>query len=192
MTESNPFSFGHLPTIETERLFLRDVQADDAEAIWSYSSNPVFYQSMGRPVPVSKEKVMSDIQNILLGEDTRTPRNWIIVLKSTGKVIGDCGFSEYRTSNRRGEVNYAIDPACWNQGYATEAVLCVIKFGFEEMGLNRIQAICSTENKVSERVIQKTGMNYEGLLRNYIQCEGKTLDMKMYSLLKNEWQSARK
>ena len=188
MAVTESFLFDKLPSLETERLMLRDVQTGDFEAIYAYSSNPVFYQSMGRSVPASKEKVWSDIQTILQTDKKGSPRNWIIVLKSNGQVIGDCGFNEYRANNRRGEINYAIDPNLWNQGFATEAALGVIRFGFETMHLNRIQAICNTANKASERVIQKAGMKYEGLLRNYIQFEGKLLDMKMYSLLRNEWQ----
>ena len=69
----------------------------------------------------------------------------------------------------------------------TEAVKEVIRFGVEEMQLNRIQAICEVANIASARVMEKAGMQFEGVLRNYIQHNGRPLDMKMFSIIRNEW-----
>jgi ribosomal-protein-alanine N-acetyltransferase len=174
-----------LPTLQTTRLLLRDVQIADAEAIYAYSSNPVFYQCLGRKIPPSLEHVASNIQR-QLEKNSRMPRNWMIVLTDENRLIGDCGFNDYRPDNSRAEINCAVDPAYWSRGIATEAALCVLEFAFEQLQFSRIQAICSTANKRSEAVLKKLGMQYEGLLRRYIQFENQPLDMKMFSILKNE------
>lgn len=177
-----------LPTLHTPRLLLRDVEPADAEAIFAYSSNPVFYQSLGRRIPPSLEHVTANIQK-QLEKNSRMPRNWMIVLKDENRLIGDCGFNDYRPDNRRAEINYAVDPAFWNRGVATEAALCVLEFAFDQLKFSRIQAICSTANQRSEAVLKKLGMHYEGLLRRYIQFENHPLDMKMFSLLSTEWKA---
>lgn len=181
--------FENLPTLQSERLLLRKMELSDAGAIYAYCSNPVFYKSMGRQIPISEEKVRSDIRELLEADNNRRPRNWVVLLKSINKAIGDCGFNLYRPDNLRGEINYAIDPDYWDQGFASEAVQCLLGFAFKSLNLNRIQAICHPTNKRSESVIQKAGMKYEGLLREYIQFEGKSLDMKIYSILREGWLS---
>ena len=177
----------NLPTLETERLILRDVQVTDAEAIYAYSSKPIFYSMMGQKTPASVDEVKNRIEHSFINAHRGMSRNWIVILKSEQRVIGDCGFNVYRPDNRRAEVNYAIDPEYWNQGLATEAMQRVLRFGFEILELNRIQAICSPDNIQSRRVIQKAGMTYEGLLRDYIYFESGPLDMKMHAILRKEW-----
>ncbi len=177
-----------LPTLQTPQLLLRDAELTDAEAIYAYSSNPVFYQCLGRKVPPSLEHVASNIQR-QLEKNSRMPRNWMIILNDENRLVGDCGFNDYRPDNSRAEINYAVDPAFWNRGIATEAALCVLAFAFEQLQFSRIQAICSTANQRSEAVLKKLGMQFEGLLRRYIQFENETLDMKMFAILSTEWKA---
>jgi ribosomal-protein-alanine N-acetyltransferase len=184
--------FEKLETLETEQLILRDVRVEDAAAIYAYSSQPVFYQSLGRKIPASLDDTQRRIETSLTGVPWRMPRNWVVELKAESRIIGDCGFNVYRPDNRRAEVNYAIDPAYWNRGLATEAVLCVLEYGFNRLNLNRIQAICHTANASSARVIQKAGLTFEGLLRDYIWFEQGPMDMNMHSILKDEWQASSK
>jgi ribosomal-protein-alanine N-acetyltransferase len=171
-------------TLETKRLILRPLVMSDAEAILHYSQKPVFYQAMGRKTCSSIDDVLKFITGILKKDP---PLYWVVILKEKEHLIGDCGFCQFHKVARRAEVSYAIDPTYWDRGYATEAVGRMIQFGFEDAGLGRIQAICSEENVVSQRVIQKSGMQFEGLLRHYIRHEDEPLNMRMYSILKQEW-----
>jgi ribosomal-protein-alanine N-acetyltransferase len=172
------------PTLETKRLMLRPLAMSDAEAICLYSQKPVFYQAMERQTYSSASDVQEFIATLLKKDPSFF---WVVILRDKNCVIGDCGFCQFHKEARRAEISYAIDPTYWDCGYATEATGRIIQFGFEDTGLDRIQAICNTGNIVSERVIQKTGMQFEGVLRHYIRHEDKPLDMKMYSILKQEW-----
>jgi ribosomal-protein-alanine N-acetyltransferase len=182
MTED--LNFSPTPTLETKRLILRPLAMSDAEAILRYSQKPVFYQAMGRQTYSSAGDIQEFIADLLKKDPSFF---WVVILRDKNCVIGDCGFCQFHKEARRAEVSCAIDPTYWDRGYATEAAGRVIQFGFEGAGLDRIQAICSTGNIVSERVIQKSGMQFEGVLRHYIRHEDKPLDMKMYSILKQEW-----
>ncbi len=68
-----------------------------------------------------------------------------------------------------------------------EAVRAMIRFGFEMMNLNRVEARCIAENIASARVMEKAGMTFEGILREHMFVKGKYQDLKMYSILRKEW-----
>jgi len=69
----------------------------------------------------------------------------------------------------------------------TEAIRAVIHFGFREMGLNRIEGRCRVDNVASARVMEKAGMEMEGVLRQHVYAKGSFHDMKVYAVLREEW-----
>ena len=75
----------------------------------------------------------------------------------------------------------------WGRGLMPEALRAMIAFGFERMGLNRIEARCIAENAASARVMEKVGMTYEGTLRQREFIKGAYRDMKLYAILKSEY-----
>lgn len=175
--------------LKTKRLILRPLEVSDTEAIFEYSKSPAFCRCLQRKTPFTYEQVQKFIDGILKEEPMLY---WAVLLKDSGRLIGDCGFCQYQKDGGRIELCYAVDEAYWNRGYAMEAVFRVMQFGFERIGVNRIQAICNTGNIRSEKVIQKCGLILEGILRQYIQCDGQPLDMKMYSIVKQEWMERQK
>ena len=183
------FSFSTLPVLKTQRLILRPLKVGDARAIYEYSNKPGFGQCLKRKKPFTRRDVIKYVSGILNKEPVVY---WVMLLKKNNQLIGDCGLCEWNQQAQRAELSYAVSPDAWNQGYATEAALCVMQFGFENTGVNRIQAICNSANSRSERVMQKCGLKPEGVLRQYIQCDGQPLDMKMYSILKQEWAESQK
>lgn len=84
-------------------------------------------------------------------------------------------------------MGYVISQDYWNKGIATEAANEVIKFGFNEMDLVRIQARCVVENIGSARVMEKAGMSFERIIRKGILMKGKHRDLKIYSILNEEF-----
>jgi RimJ/RimL family protein N-acetyltransferase len=74
----------------------------------------------------------------------------------------------------------------WGRGYATEAALAVIAFGFEELGLNRIYAQHMASNPASGRVMQKAGMRHEGTLRQHVTKFGIVDDIAIYGILASD------
>ena len=88
--------------------------------------------------------------------------------------------------HRVAEIGYVISKEYWGKGMTTEAVKEVVKFGFDQMDLVRIQAQCFTENQASARVLEKAGMVCEGILRKAMYIKGKHRDLKMYSILRED------
>ena len=85
------------------------------------------------------------------------------------------------------EIGYVISKDYWGKGLTTEVAKELVKFGFEEMDLVRVQARCDVENIASARVMEKAGMTFEGIIRKGIFVKGEHRDLKMYSILKEEF-----
>jgi len=88
-------------------------------------------------------------------------------------------------------VGYLILPEYYGNGYVTEALREVIRFAFEDAGVYRINTGCLTENRASERVMQKCGMIKEAEFKEYTWHDGRMKDRVEYRLLKDEWTATR-
>ncbi len=85
------------------------------------------------------------------------------------------------------ELAYAISEEYWGKGFAVESANAMIRYCFNELGVERLQARCKKENKASSRVMQKLGMKYEGTLRSAVFHRGRFWDMEYYAILRSEF-----
>ncbi|WP_064091654.1 GNAT family N-acetyltransferase [Rossellomorea aquimaris] len=179
--------FGNLPTLETERLILRKITVEDVEDMFSYGSN----EEVSKYVTWDTHKTISDTKEFVDFVLTRYENNqvapWGIVYKENGKLIGTIDFISWQVKDNSAEIGYVISQDYWGKGITTEAAHEVIKFGFHHMDLVRVQARCFVENIGSSRVMEKIGMSYEGILRKTAFIKGKHRDLKMYSILREEF-----
>ncbi len=104
-------------------------------------------------------------------------------------MIGTVDFVSWHPNHNSAELGYVLAQPYWGKGTTTEAAKKLIGFGFEKMDLVRIQARCFVENIGSERVMEKVGMTFEGTLRKAMFAKGKHQDLKVYSILKEEFYS---
>ena len=178
--------FNNFPTLETERLILRKLRLEDAKDVFEYASDP----EVSKYVTWEPHRSIEDSINLIKFTHEYYERKegiiWGIVYKENNKVIGTCDISPV-TKHFRSEIAYALARNYLGKGLMTEAVKEVIRFGFERMNLNRIQAMCIPENIGSYRVMEKVGMKYEGLIREYLYIKGKFQDLKLYSILRIEY-----
>jgi len=182
----NPFP--DLPTLVTARLILRKVTLDDAEDMFAYASAP----EVATYVTWNPHRTVEDSRTFLQGVLDRyaqhVPANWGLVLKATGHLVGTCGFMSWFSDHRRAEIGFALGRRYWGQGLMTEAVRQVICWGFSECNLNRIEGECKPENLASARVMEKCGMTFEGTLRQFVFAKGRYHDVRLFSILRKEWQ----
>jgi RimJ/RimL family protein N-acetyltransferase len=179
--------FGNLPPIETERLLLRKIVVDDAEDMFEYGRDPeVTRYLMWEPHRTIDDSI-EFIRWVMRQYEAGEVAPWGLELKDTGKFIGTVGFVEWNLRHSRAEIGYSLARPFWGLGLMTEAARAVIDFGFGTMGLNRVEANCFIENARSARVMEKCGMTFEGVLRQYLFVKGQYEDVKMYSILRREW-----
>jgi ribosomal-protein-alanine N-acetyltransferase len=110
---------------------------------------------------------------------------WGITRKSDNRLVGTCGYVWLRTY--RGEISYELASPYWRQGIMAEALDGIVDFGFAEMGLNRIEAPVMVENVASAQLLRKLGFLEEGVLRQYDFFKGRFHDMRLFALLKEEY-----
>ncbi|MEW9500756.1 GNAT family N-acetyltransferase [Jeotgalibacillus marinus] len=181
--------YGDLPVLETERLILRKITFEDVEAMYSYGSN----EDVSKYVTWNTHKTLSDtkefVEFILSQYENKKVAPWGIEYKEKGKFIGTINFLGWQPNHKIAEIGYVISQDYWGKGIATEAANEVIRFAFNNMDLVRIQARCFVENIGSERVMEKTGMSFEGTIRKGMFVKGQHQDLKMYSILKEEFSS---
>lgn len=178
--------FGNLPTLETERLILRKITMDDAADIHTYVSNPEVSKYVFWEVHRSLSATEDYIKFILDLYENGKLSPWGIQYKEDGRIIGTVDFINWQTNHRTAEIGYALSEDYWGKGIATEAAKGLINFGFNYMDLVRIQAKCLVENAGSERVMEKAGMAFEGILRKFIFIKGAHYDVKMFSIINED------
>ncbi|MGA9225561.1 MAG: GNAT family protein [Mesobacillus sp.] len=178
--------FSNLPTLETERLILRKITMDDTADIHKYASNP----DVSKYVFWETHRSLSDTNDYirfivdLYKNGKLSP--WGIEYKEDGRLIGTVDFVNWQPNHKSAEIGYALSKDYWGKGIATEAAKELINFGFYNMDLVRIQAKCLVENAGSERVMEKAGMTFEGILRKFIFIKGAHYDVKMYSIINED------
>ena len=179
--------FKKIPDLTTDRLLLRRIRITDAPDMYEYSKDPdVTKYLLWDPHP-NVEHTRNYIDYLQDRYRDGKYYDWAIILKSTGKMIGTCGFSAIYPEHRYAEVGYVLNPAFRGQGYAGEALATVLDFAFRRMALNRVEAKCVAENSSSERVMQKVGMQFEGIARSALLVKNEFRDIKIYAMLRSEY-----
>jgi ribosomal-protein-alanine N-acetyltransferase len=174
------------PQLETKNLILRASNLSDAEAIFQVFADEDVTKYHDLEPPTSIEQVKGLINRRSERFKSRQGIRWGIARKNDNVIIGSCGYG-YK-SPFLGEIGYELAKAHWQQGIMTEALRAVIKFGFQAIGLNRIEAMVMLENTASIKLLQKLGFLEEGILREYGYWKGQFHDLRIFSLLKKDYQ----
>ncbi|MEK5096349.1 GNAT family N-acetyltransferase [Bacillus sp. FSL W8-0848] len=173
--------------LETERLIVRKMELQDAETLYHYWSDPLVTKFMNI-TPFTNVAQAEDMIQLINGMSLEGRANrFSIVVKETNEVIGTCGFNTIDEENSRAEIGYDLGRAHWGKGFAAEAVKTLVRHGFLDMGLNRIEAKVEPENKDSIKLLGRLSFQKEGLLREYEKAKGVFIDVYMFSLLKREF-----
>lgn len=179
--------FKDLPILETDRLILRRVALNDVDDMYHYGSDEEVAKYTSWYIHKNKEDTLVFIRYLLEKYNNQAIAPWGIEEKASGKFIGTIGFVSWDMKNSRAEIGYALSRNFWNRGLMSEAASKIIWFGFQEMGLVRIEARCHLENTGSSRVMEKVGMTFEGILRKHFYAKGIHEDVRMYAVIREEY-----
>ena len=143
----------------TDRLELRALTVDDAEAVLTFNSNPEVMRWTGEP-PMTSLQQAQDLLASYPDFDTVGYGRWGCVLKEEQKLIGFCGL-KYLHDLDIVDVRYRLLPKYWGRGLATEAALATVQHGFDVLNLDQIIGLVLPQNAASIRVLEKIGMRLE-------------------------------
>lgn len=177
-------NFDPFPVIETERLVLRQITIEDDKDIFDLRSNPEAMKYIGRPRP----KVVADVHDLIANMNELSARiQWGVTMKGENKIIGTIGYHLIEKQHYRAEIGYMLGTGYWKKGLMSEAIIAVVNFGFEKIGLNSIEARIDPENEQSAKILERNGFTKEGHIKESFFYNDKFSDSGIYSMLKSEW-----
>ena len=154
-------------TIETPRLLLRPMRADDVAPMLGLFGDPRFMAAFD-VAPFDEAQMRAWVERNLEHQRRHGFGLYTIVERSTGQVIGDCGFEVMELDGlAETELGYDLRPDRWGQGFAAEAASAAVGHARTVLGLRRLVSLVREGNGRSARVAERIGMTLEGtLVRN--------------------------
>lgn len=179
--------FAHIPELETERLLLRAMRVSDAPDMFEYAKDPEVTQYLLWRPHADVGYTRSYLE--YLGGRYRVGGcyEWAVVHKGEQRMIGTCGFARIDTAHNCAELGYVLNPAYHGQGLMHEAATRVLRFGFRVLGLHRIEARHMLGNEASRHVMERLGMQFEGVKRQSMLVKGAYRDIATCAILANEF-----
>ena len=175
------------PILQTERLSLIEIKQSHLSDLFKLFSDEKVTEFYNLLPLKNIEEAQKSIDWFQSRFENKLGIRWGIALKGEQNIIGTLGFNNF-TKNHRANIGYDLQTTHWNKGYITEALREIIKFGFNELKLNRIEAELMLGNIVSEKVLEKLNFKNEGILRAWMFWNEKYYDMIMFSLLKKDYE----
>jgi RimJ/RimL family protein N-acetyltransferase len=187
--EPSPGAFAPEYPIRTERLILRPITPDDAEAMHAYKSDPesVRYVPYGPLEQADIERRIATTWSNTRFDNEGDAVSLAVEERETGALVGDVVLFWRSEKARAGEVGYIFDPRAGGRGYATEAVQALLALGFDGLGLHRIAARIDDRNTASARVVERLGFRREARLIDSEWFKGEWATLLVYALLEDEW-----
>ncbi len=174
--------------LSSSRLILRRLRPADLASFCSYRSDPevaryqdwiTFPEEAGRRFFADQANLHPDV-----------PGTWFqiaIQLREDARIIGDLGFHAPRDQPLQAEIGFTPAPAYQGQGYATEAIRCLLDYVFGKLGKHRVTATTDARNAAAARVLERVGMRREGHFLQNVWFKGAWGDEYLYALLAQEW-----
>ena len=175
-------------TIETDRLILRQFTMDDAEPMFhNWANDPEVNRHMTWPVHETVEVTRELLKRWTASYEQPDFYNWAIVIKDNGpEPIGNISAAHIKEKTRCAYIGYCMSRAHWGKGIMTEALTAVIDFFFDEVGINRVEAEHDPNNPASGRVMEKSGMTFEGTSRQAGFSNQGIIDVSRWAILRED------
>lgn len=174
------------PQLDFGAYVLRALQPTDAPAWYAYLSDPEVTRFTSYDIRSIKH-VAAMIDEYIAGYAARRSLRWALALKSSNVLIGTCGSYGWNAQHAVAELGYDLARTWWGRGVMTQAVRATVHWSFTFLGVNRIQATVMVGNTASAHILEKTGFQREGTLREYKICRGQPSDFWMFGQVRKEY-----
>jgi RimJ/RimL family protein N-acetyltransferase len=163
-------------------IHLRPIELADTERVHSWAADPRSsrFQAWG---PNTEEETRDFVAAAVAAWQADPQVRFQLCAVDDGLVVGA---GEIEIINRRfgrGEISYIVHPELWGRGYATKIATALVAYGFEELGLHRIQGTCDPRNLASAAVLRKAGLRHEGLMRGTMKIRDGWRDSELFAIL---------
>jgi ribosomal-protein-alanine N-acetyltransferase len=179
--------FGQAVMLRTARLVLRPVTEADGPGLFEIFGDDrvTRHYAWDTFISLAQAEALAarTADQFRRGEAVR----WGLVPHGADRIIGTCGYTRWNQENRLAVIGYDLAAAYWRQGLMSEAVAAVLRFGFGQMALNRVEAIVHSGNAASCALLSRMGFTREGLLRGRALHRGEFRDVVMFAITRAEW-----
>lgn len=180
------------PELNTERLELCEITREHVEWYLRHFSIPEIVVGQGFPPPKDLAAAKEELELYITGMFEKSlGYRWGIRLKGERDFIGSIGFYNWDKEHDKAKMGYDLRPEFWGKGIMREALGRTVRFGFEDMGLNRIEISVLATNPRSMALASKLGFVKEGVLRDFSKIDGVYIDEHTFSMLGKDWRSRR-
>ena len=183
----NDALFDHSPRLETARLDFSLAGVEDVGLLFEFNSSLEILRYVPRTPYTKIEQAEEKLAECTTGFENHTAIWWAITLRDTGEKIGYGGFFGIDAESDKAEIGYGLLPGYWKQGFASEGVAEIVRFGFENLELHRIFGLVDPENTASARILQKLGFVKEGTLKDDAFGRGRYFDMTVYARIRDSF-----
>jgi [ribosomal protein S5]-alanine N-acetyltransferase len=176
------------PTLETDRLLLREVIGSDAPAILAIHGDAELMRLFGNDPISDIEGADALIATFASWRQLpNTGTRWAVEIKGTPGLVGTCGLFGWNRAWRKCMVGYELAKHAQGKGYMREGLGAALSWGFKEMRINRVEAQVHPENEPSLELLRRLRFIEEGRLRQGGYWAGQHHDLLQYSLLREDW-----
>ncbi|MFO8050452.1 MAG: GNAT family N-acetyltransferase [Thermoplasmatota archaeon] len=177
-------SFEEFPVIDCGDIILRRFRMEDAEDLArNINHRGISRYTLNIPYPYGPDDAIEFMAKNKDWYDAESDLNLAICKKEDDRVIGGIGLMKIEWQNKASEIGYWLGREHWGRGITPKAVRGMVKYGFKELGLHRISSVIFSPNKRSRRVMEKSGFEIEGILKDRYILEDEYVDGVMYAIL---------
>lgn len=169
-------------TLYTNRLKLRQFSMEDRKDVFEFASD----EEATKYVTWETHRTMDQSVNSILNYYSRSGIYAIELKEEKKKCIG-CVDIRIDSYNDKATFGYILNRRYWNKGYMSEVLKEILRFAFEELGVNRVEAEYYVGNEASGRVMQKCNMTHEGRGIQEVKVKGTYYDVDHYAILRSNW-----
>ncbi len=177
---------GKAPVLEGRRVLLRLPTMADAQDLFTYARDPQVARYVMWDAHTRLKDSKDALRGMIASNRRGMPTTFALVLKAEGRMVGTVGFQGMDPDNLRAEVGYSLARRLWGHGLTAEALALLVRYSFDTLGLERLEARHDSRNPASGRVLEKAGFRREGVQRRSLLVKGQRVDMIWYAILRED------
>ncbi len=174
---------------ESNLIRIRPIEKSDLPSFVKWLSDPEVLENLGIHNPLSMAREERWFEHVLESPEDEHPYAIEINEDKSWRMIGNMALFRINPHDHSAEIGIAIgDKSCWDKGFGCEAMKLMVKRGFNDLGLNRIELRVFDTNPRGIRCYEKAGFVHEGRLRQAAWKNGRFVDVLIMSVLQSEWE----
>jgi RimJ/RimL family protein N-acetyltransferase len=184
---TTPDVFGDPPVLRTRRLVLRQITESDGAGLYGIFADDQVTEHYAWDAFTSPAQGHELAARTAAQFRQRKAIRWGLLLPASPHIIGTCGYTRWDRDSQYAVLGYDLARRYWRRGLMSEAVTAVLRLGFEQMALHRVEATVLAGNTASAALLCRAGFQQEGVLRERALKRGAFRDVQIFGIIRAGW-----